>query len=104
MKQPVSHKDHKVPRVPDAPAEEGPGRLVELEGEVRGRGEHGEDKDDVWVRHVDEAARHGVGDGKRGQEVERGVDGVLAPPLVEPRWGYLCGVPTKRGGDNSRAE
>ena len=100
----MSHENHKVPRVADAPAEESPGRLIELEGEVRGRGENGEDEDDVGVRHVDEAACHGVGDGQRGQEVESRVDGVLAPPLVEPGWGYLGGVPIKRGGDNSRAE
>ena len=83
----MPNENHKVPRVADAPAEEGPGRLVELEGKVRGRGENGEDEDDVGVRHVDEAARHGVGDGQRGQEVESSVDGVLATPLVEPGWG-----------------
>ena len=89
MEQPVSHENHKVPRVADAPAEESPGRLIELEGEVRGRGEDGENEDDVGIRHVDEAARHGVCHGQRGQEVESGVDGVLAPPLVEPGWGIL---------------
>ena len=60
VEQPMPNKNHKVPRVADAPAEEGPGRLVELEGKVRGRGENGENEDDVGVRHVDEAARHGV--------------------------------------------
>ena len=74
---------HKVPRVPDTPAEQRLGRLVQLEGEVRRRRQHREDEDDVRVRHVDEASRYRVRNGQRGEEVERRVDGVLAPPLVK---------------------
>ena len=63
VEEPVTQKDDQVTLVLEAAQDQGFDRLVQLEGEVRGGADDGEDEDDEGVGHVHQAAGYRVGHG-----------------------------------------
>ena len=84
VQRPVAGQDHQVAHVSQRGEQERAQTLVQLEGEVRGAGDEAGEDHDVGEAVVDEAAEDAVRHAEHRQEVERGVDGVLATARQQP--------------------